>query len=35
MTEYRVYYRYALAVALLLGLLGLALRATVWRRLPC
>lgn len=35
MTEYRVYYRHVLAAGLLLGLLGLMLRATVWRRLPC
>lgn len=35
LTEYRPYYQYALAIGLLLALLGFILRATMFRRLPC
>lgn len=34
-TDYQLYYQYALAIGLLLALLGLILRATIFRRLPC
>lgn len=35
MTEYQPYYRHALVVALILLILGLFTRATLFRRLPC